>query len=69
MNYSNKGIYQHYKGQYYEFLTTAQRLETLEWIVVYQALYGDLRFWGRPLTTFIEQIKINNEKFRVLSLL
>lgn len=58
----NKGIYQHYKGQYYEVLMIAQHSETLEQLVVYQALYGDKELWVRPLVMFAEQIIVDDNK-------
>lgn len=57
-----KGIYQHYKGNKYKVLSTALHSETLEKIVVYQALHGDLQIWVRPLEMFLEEIEIDGVK-------
>ncbi len=53
-----KGIYQHYKGFYYDVLDVAQHTETLEELVVYRALYGDYKIWLRPLTMFLEDVEV-----------
>lgn len=37
------GIYRHFKGNEYRLLYTARHSETLEDMVVYQALYGERR--------------------------
>ncbi len=50
------GIYQHYKGFYYQVLGLARHSETLEPLVVYQALYGEFGLWVRPLEMFLEQV-------------
>ncbi|GLQ30786.1 DUF1653 domain-containing protein [Litoribrevibacter albus] len=55
------GLYQHYKGPQYRVFGTAQHSETEEWLVVYQALYGEQGFWVRPLDMFTETITINGE--------
>lgn len=51
------GIYRHYKGQRYRVLGTAQHSETLEPLVVYQALYGEHGLWVRPHAMFCESIE------------
>jgi hypothetical protein len=51
------GIYRHYKGQRYRVLGTARHSETLEPLVVYQALYGEHGLWVRPLAMFCETIE------------
>lgn len=43
-----KGIYRHYKGNYYELIDTAFHSETLETLVIYRALYGEQKLWARP---------------------
>lgn len=66
----HKGIYQHYKGNYYEVIDIAKHSETLEDMVIYRTLYGDFGLWVRPLAMFLEQIEINGKKiprFRLMS--
>lgn len=50
------GIYQHYKGQRYRVFGIAHHTETLEQVVVYQALYGEYGLWVRPLAMFCETV-------------
>lgn len=51
------GIYQHFKGDYYQVLTIAKDSETLDDIVIYTALYykpeKETRVWVRPLDDFM----------------
>lgn len=51
--------YRHFKGNEYLVLHLAKHSETLEELVVYQALYGERGIWVRPLTMFAEQIEQN----------
>lgn len=51
-------IYEHYKGMRYKILGVARHSETLEELVVYQALYGDSELWVRPLNMFLEEVVI-----------
>lgn len=55
------GLYQHYKGPQYRVFGAAQHSETEEWLVVYQALYGEQGFWVRPLDMFTETVCIEGE--------
>ena len=56
------GVYKHYKGNQYEVIGIARHSETLEELVVYQALYGNRDLWVRPLKMFYEAIEINGKK-------
>ena len=51
--------YRHFKGNEYLILHLAKHSETMEPLVVYQALYGDYGVWVRPLEMFLEQIEVN----------
>ena len=55
------GIYRHYKGQRYRVLGTANHSETMEPLVVYQALYGEHGLWVRPAAMFVETIELEGE--------
>lgn len=55
------GIYRHFKGNMYRVLYTARHSETMEEMVVYQALYGDMGIWVRPRAMFCEEI-VHDEK-------
>ncbi|MBS3147800.1 DUF1653 domain-containing protein [Candidatus Woesearchaeota archaeon] len=61
-----KGIYRHYKGKNYKVLGTARHSETLEELVVYQALYesefGKDAIWVRPKKMFEESVEIEGKK-------
>lgn len=50
------GIYRHYKGKDYRFISLARHSETEEWMVVYQALYGDYGIWVRPASMWSETV-------------
>lgn len=49
-------LYQHYKGNHYKILAIARHSETLEELVVYQALYEDHGIWVRPIQMFCESV-------------
>lgn len=50
------GVYRHYKGKRYRVLYVAKHSETLEEMVVYQALYGDGQIWVRPAGMWNETV-------------
>ncbi len=49
------GRYRHFKGREYLVLHVAKHSETLEELVVYQALYGEMGIWVRPLQMFLDR--------------
>jgi hypothetical protein len=55
--------FQHYKGGKYRFIHSAFDSETLERVVVYQALYGDRQYWVRPEDMFFEVIERDGKRF------
>lgn len=56
-----RGRWRHFKGNEYEVVDVARHSETLEWFVVYRALYGDGGLWIRPAAMFLEMIKRDGE--------
>jgi hypothetical protein len=56
-NLPSKGLYQHFKGNYYKVLDVARHSETQEYMVVYKALYGPKEMWVRPLSMFTESVQ------------
>lgn len=50
------GTYRHFKGNEYRVLYTARHSETLEPMVVYQALYGEGGIWVRPAAMWSQQV-------------
>jgi hypothetical protein len=53
--------YRHFKGNEYLVLYLAKHSETLEELVVYQAMYGEMGIWVRPLEMFLEQVKVEGK--------
>ena len=51
-----KGIYKHFKGDYYLVEDVANDSETKEKFVVYRRLYGDGSLWIRPLEMFLSEV-------------
>ena len=51
------GLYRHFKGNLYRLLYVAKHSETLEPMVVYQALYGDHGIWVRPAAMWNERVE------------
>ena len=51
------GRYRHFKGKEYRVLGVALHSETLEKLVVYQALYGDGQLWVRPAAMWTETVE------------
>ena len=51
-----KGIYKHFKGDYYLVEDVAKNSETKEEFVVYRKLYGDNGLWIRPKEMFLSEV-------------
>ncbi len=58
------GIYKHFKGNEYKILAVAKHSESLEDMVVYQALYGSGDIWVRPKDMFLEEIERDGKTFK-----
>ncbi len=57
------GRYRHFKGNEYRVLAVATHSETLEQMVVYQALYGERGIWVRPATMWLETVERDGKSF------
>ncbi len=55
-NIKIKGIYKHFKGNYYIVEDIAKDCETLEDIVIYRALYGENELWVRKKEDFLSEV-------------
>ena len=60
-------FYRHFKGNVYRVLHIAKHSETLEDIVVYQAMYGERGIWVRPKAMFEEVIERDGQTYRRFS--
>lgn len=58
------GIYRHFKGGMYRVLGVAKHSESLEDMVVYEALYENElgKLWVRPLSMFFEEVEVDGQK-------
>ena len=60
-------IYKHYKGNNYKVIGVARDSETLEELVIYQALYNSPEFgknslWVRPKAMFLKNVTVNGKE-------
>ncbi len=51
-----KGIYKHFKGNFYIVEDIGCDCETLEELVIYRALYGDNKLWVRKKEDFLLEV-------------
>ena len=60
------GKYKHYKGKEYRVIGVAKNSETLEDLVIYEALYENQmsKLWARSLEMFSEEVKVNGENVK-----
>lgn len=58
------GLYSHFKGNEYRVLYVATHSETMEKMVVYQALYGERGIWVRPASMWNETVERDGKTFR-----
>lgn len=58
------GRYCHYKSKEkeYKVIGIAKHTETLEELVIYQALYGEGQIWARPINMFLGEVEIDGKK-------
>lgn len=58
------GKYKHYKGQEYRVIGVAKHSETLEELVIYEALYDnpESKLWVRPKDMFLEEVDVDGKK-------
>ena len=58
------GRYRHFKGTEYQVLYIAKHSETLEPMVVYQALYGEHGIWVRPASMWNETVERDGHTYK-----
>ncbi len=56
------GLYRHHKGNDYRVIGIARHSETLEAMVVYDALYGERGRWVRPAAMFFETVEVDGRQ-------
>ncbi len=56
------GLYRHYKETPYRVHSLALHTETNEWMVVYEALYGDGGMFVRPAAMFVETVEVGENR-------
>lgn len=57
------GFYRHYKNKPYKVIGTVRHSETLEELVLYEALYPNESgaMWVRPLEMFLSDVEVNGK--------
>lgn len=73
MSKVKKGVYRHFKGNYYKVIDIVRHSETEEELVLYLPLYlnkdypGDM--WVRPISMFLETVERDGKKFKRFELM
>ena len=62
-------IYRHYKGNKYKVIAIGQHTETLEELVIYEALYDKHNIWCRPISMWEEEVEIDGKRIRRFELI
>ena len=62
MLFRSGGKYKHYKGNFYKVVGVAKHSETLEELVIYEALYGDHILWARPKEMFLDKVLVEGKE-------
>ena len=64
--------FEHFKGGRYKLIGFGKDSETLEDVVIYQALYGDNQIWVRPYTIYFSKVTLPDgtemERFKEITL-
>lgn len=64
--------FEHFKGGKYKLIAFGKDSETLEDVVIYQALYGDNQIWVRPYDIFFSKVTLPDgtemERFKEISI-
>lgn len=58
------GKYRHFKGNEYRVIGIAKHSETLEEMVIYQALYGEGGYWVRPASMWNETVERDGKVYK-----
>ena len=59
-----KGLYRHFKGNYYELVGFAYHSEDMSVMVIYKALYGERETWVRPADMWDEYVERDGGRFK-----
>ncbi len=65
----NRGLYRHYKGNFYQVIDLVRHSETEEWLVLYRPEYGDRKLWVRPYEMFFETLSVDGVRVSRFSFL
>ena len=69
---SKERYFEHFKGGKYKLIGFGKDSETLEDVVIYQALYGANQIWVRPYSIFFSKVRMEGgievERFKEISI-